>query len=116
MSTIDGHFHAQMSIGIQCANDEVLVENINFCRQLHVASMENTFFSDIDTNCHREDGFFVCDEADLLQVQDHIGYIFFDAVDSGKFMKHAVILIDVIATPSKDESNTRLKLFPRVMP
>ena len=21
--------------------------------------MENTFFSDIDTNCHREDGFFM---------------------------------------------------------
>ena len=52
--------------------------------------MENTLFSDIDSDSDGEGRFVVGDETNLLQVQNHICYIFSDAVNSWKFMKHAV--------------------------
>ena len=52
--------------------------------------MENTFFSNIDSDCDWESRFIMSDETDFLQIQNHICYIFSDAVYSGKFMKHVV--------------------------
>jgi len=52
----------------------------------------------------------------LLTFRTDVRRVFHDAGDGSELVVHARDLIDVTALPSNEESNTRLRLLPTVVP
>lgn len=116
MPAINGQFHSEMRFRIQCAECQISIQNINFRRKLKVTCKKNSFFSHIYADFDWEFRFFISDETDFFKFR-------IMSVTSSRTpgtvensCSTPSILIDVIATPSKDESNTRRRLLPSVIP